>query len=292
MRFGGHETFALRTDWMPKGLALFESNPKAFSDPLVSDELGVGRNMVKSIWHWMGVTELVERTNGKGSHKFTEVGKVILKHDPNFLRKGTWWAMHINLVTDRARTLAWHWLFNHCTRDRFDRIGWLADFEHWMVTSGVRTVSQTTLTRDVACLLSCYAVKVPPEEVDPEDGNESPLRSLDLLMHMGKTDTYQMNRGEKDIPPEIVGYALAAYTGQDEGGHLELPLSKVFADICSPGRTLCLDLDSLGLALDGAERTLSKKQLRTSMLGAERSVQVQAKSRASWLEAFYRRFGA
>jgi hypothetical protein len=51
MRFGGHETFAIREGWLHKGLMLLANHPARVDDNHVADWLGVGRNMGKSIKH-------------------------------------------------------------------------------------------------------------------------------------------------------------------------------------------------------------------------------------------------
>ena len=292
MRFGGHETFAIRADWLPKGLGLIGKEQDAFSHPLVSDRLGVGRNMAKSIRHWLSVTGLVSTTNGRGSTVPTELGKVILEKDPYFLMKGTWWALHINLVTDAKNALVWHWFFNHMSRNRFDREGCIGDLKRWLASGYTKTASVSTLARDLSCLLGCYALKVPPEEVDPEDGTESPLRSLDLVMHMSGTDNYQLNRKLKAIPSEIVGYAFAAASPDEEKSHADIPLPIALSQSNSPGKTLALDMDALNETLAIAEKQLGRRALQVQMLGAERSIRIKNQSRSDWLKLYYRNSGS
>jgi hypothetical protein len=53
MRFGGHETFAIREGWLHKGLRLLADEPHLLADDHAADWLGVGRNMAKSIRHWL-----------------------------------------------------------------------------------------------------------------------------------------------------------------------------------------------------------------------------------------------
>ena len=57
--FGRHETFALRYGWLPKGFQAAVRNPKIFLDDLATVELGVGKNMVKSIRHWLRATQMM-----------------------------------------------------------------------------------------------------------------------------------------------------------------------------------------------------------------------------------------
>ena len=96
MRFGGHQTFYVREGWLAKGLALLLEDASAFDDPFVADQLGVGRNMAKSIEHWLLATGLAtkaerQRRPDRPRLKATELGKIIAKHDPWFLDPGTWW---------------------------------------------------------------------------------------------------------------------------------------------------------------------------------------------------------
>ena len=67
MKFSGHETFAIREGWLHKGLKLLIEEPKKLYDEYVADFLGVGKNMSRSIRHWLEVTGLAERVTSKES---------------------------------------------------------------------------------------------------------------------------------------------------------------------------------------------------------------------------------
>jgi hypothetical protein len=54
MKFSGHETFACRYAWLPKALQAIQSDPRVFADDDEAIvELGVGKNMVRSIRFWV-----------------------------------------------------------------------------------------------------------------------------------------------------------------------------------------------------------------------------------------------
>ena len=90
MLFAAHESFHIREGWLRKGLLGIERNPALFSEAYAGDELGVGRNMVSAIRHWLqaaGLAQaLAETNNGKRTVQFqqTPFAKLILKHDPYF----------------------------------------------------------------------------------------------------------------------------------------------------------------------------------------------------------------
>ena len=116
MRFGGHETFSVREGWLFKGLRMLIEDPDLLGDEFVADHLGVGRNMAKSIRHWLVATELAYRGEGRVHNKtplrVTELGRLVNDHDPYFLEIGTWWALHANLVRNRDDAATWVWFFN------------------------------------------------------------------------------------------------------------------------------------------------------------------------------------
>ena len=66
MKFSGHETFAIREGWLHKGLKLLIEDPELLYDEYVADFLGVGKNMSRSIRHWLDVTGLAQRETGSG----------------------------------------------------------------------------------------------------------------------------------------------------------------------------------------------------------------------------------
>ena len=84
MRFGGHQTFAIRDGWLYKGLQLTKKRPELFSDPDLADWLGVGKNMAKAIRHWLLATGLAEPAidaEGKKILQPTTLGNLIWDKD-------------------------------------------------------------------------------------------------------------------------------------------------------------------------------------------------------------------
>ena len=154
MRFSGHETFAIRDGWLHKGLRLVIEQPKMMLDEHVADWLGVGRNMARSIKHWLVAASLVEELDGKGKgYTPTPLGKLIYKHDRYFAEVGTWWAVHINLVRSKQTTGAWSWFFNSFGETRFER-GFCLD--HYTQYAGLQTKripskKPATSSRSVGC---------------------------------------------------------------------------------------------------------------------------------------------
>ena len=60
--FAGHQTFALRAGWLKKGLDAIEDDPQIFTRDDALVVLGVGKNMVSAIRHWLLATGLARVT--------------------------------------------------------------------------------------------------------------------------------------------------------------------------------------------------------------------------------------
>src|ERR1019366_2997031 len=63
VKYSGHETFACRYAWLPKALQAIQSDPKVFADEdQAMVDLGVGKNMVRSIRFWVEASGMAKPT--------------------------------------------------------------------------------------------------------------------------------------------------------------------------------------------------------------------------------------
>lgn len=295
MRFGGHETFHLRSGWLTKGLMFVASRTgRDLSDPLVADELGVGRNMAKSIKHWVQATGVAQKYSRDSALEITPLGQVLLENDPYLQRDASWWALHINIVTQEAAAVAWSWFFNSYQQDRFDRLGCVEAFARAVESMDVRMPSMKTLSRDVQCLLQSYARPLPLERADPEDALDSPFRMLGLLVFHRDTELFERRQLKRRVPPEVLMYALSKMvasrdqvSGVDE---IDVSLADALSARNSPGRLLGLNIDSLSELVTAAEEELHGAIYR-HMLGGEHMLRVRVGTPESWLSSYFSRTG-
>jgi hypothetical protein len=210
MRFGGHESFAVREGWLSRGLELLTSTPELLTDDHSEDHLGVGRNMAKSIRHWLVASGLAEPNTAAGCPlQASKLGALVRKKDPHFLDSGTWWMLHVNLVGNPDDAFTWNWFFNNWSLQRFDRAPCIEGAKRFAAAKLPRTPSPRTIERDVATLLQSYARPIPARVDDPEDSSESPFQDLGLVLHHGASGYYQMNYDPKPITLQVFGYALS-----------------------------------------------------------------------------------
>ena len=272
MKFSGHETFAIREGWLHKGLKLLIEEPELLYDEYVADWLGVGKNMSRSIRHWLEVTGLAQRVKGKGRQprlKETKLGSLIYERDLYFIDIGTWWALHVNLVNAGDQVFTWSWFFNDFSHSRFERSMCINRLTRDVENLRSRPPSQNTIDRDVACLLQSYARVIPTENKDPEDALECPFVELGLLSNFRTSGYYQVHQGEKEIPIHLLGYALSMVFEEARTGRQDtFPISLREAVTCpsGPGKAFVLTSESLlSLALQAEEVDLNKNiQVRRS----------------------------
>src|SRR5579859_306084 len=62
--FSGHETFTLRHGWLKKAVDAVRADPKVFVNENAMVDLGVGKNMVRSIRHWALAADIVSEAPG------------------------------------------------------------------------------------------------------------------------------------------------------------------------------------------------------------------------------------
>ena len=72
LKFSGHDTFHCRQQWLSKGIKIIENEGfTVFNKPEIAiSKLGVGKNMVQSIQHWLKAFGLL---NDK--HEISELSK-------------------------------------------------------------------------------------------------------------------------------------------------------------------------------------------------------------------------
>lgn len=296
MRFGGHETFAIREGWLHKGLKLLKDSPDMLHDPDCADWLGVGRNMGKSIKHWLLATGLADQAEGHGRDillKVSDLGQLIYDRDPYFLQPGTWWALHVELANCQEHAVTWCWFFNQFSLTRFDRAVCLTNLRtHLELNQPPRVPAQKTLQRDIACLIASYATPIPAEANDPEDADDCPFRELRLMTYSRSTGACSLNTGLKPVPPELLGFAIARapFLGSSGQGSCEVTLREAASRDGGPGKVYVMGPDALFELALSAEQELGPSSLAVAGLGAERTIRIaQREKPCSWLEAYYDR---
>ena len=200
--FAGHETFTCRHYWLKKGLD-HVWNGKKFGDQAIM-ELGVGKNMVRSIRFWIRSFGLLQSES-----PYSEIAKLIFKDDgadPYLEDIGSIWLLHFLLVSCEKASI-YSLVFNHFRKQKLE-------FEPEQILHFLREAcknegvnfNENSLKRDIGVFLNNYTLSQKPKNIEDEfSGLLYELELIDKSYKYGSTQFYRIdNKVRKSLPPEIV----------------------------------------------------------------------------------------
>ena len=274
--FAGHETFTLRSGWLKKAVDGIAGDPQLFGRPDAMVELGVGKNMVRSMRHWALSAGIIEEdpdvAKNRGRQlRVSALGELLFADggiDPFLEQTGTVWLLHYLLASQPEGPTTWYWAFNHLgdlefTPERLiQELGQLADANDW------NRVADTTLERDVSCFIRTY---VPPRRsrtVAVEDTLDCPLNELRLILPLDSDGTYGFARGEKhSLPSSVFAFALMRFWNRVAPDSNTLSFAEIAYEAGSPGRVFKLSESAVVDHMREMDRTTRKAIVFDSTAG-------------------------
>lgn len=261
-RFSGHETFACRFAWLPKAVRLIVSDPAALmDDERAILELGLGKNMVRSLRFWLEAFGVASARGGRwkllpfGETVFGEKG-----HDRYIERVETQWLLHWQLSTTVESPLfAWRHILFRRMRPDFTRLELLAEmrlegqrlgFEH----------SDVTLLQHADVFLHSYLGSL--SSTSPEDALDGPLVDLGLVQRLGRRrggvdriePVFALSRIPiLEIGASMVDYAIANFWKERRAAESVVTFRDLAHAEGSPGATLRLEAEDLRDHLDRSD---------------------------------------
>lgn len=214
--FGRHESFALRFGWLTKGFQAFEEYLENDKDVFTSDDavvkLGVGKNMVYSIRHWLRAAQLVQID--PNTKETTELGEALFSKesgwDPYLEDEATIWLIHWLLATNPEQATSWYWFFNLFHKPEFtsqEVANALVDFSKANIDANY---SATSVKNDSAVLLRSYVQSKGNAKTPVEEALDSPLSLLRLITYSSATKSFQSRLERREnLPLGIFGFAIA-----------------------------------------------------------------------------------
>lgn len=211
MRYSGHESFACRYAWLPKAYRALQTNPLALADDTEAMvELGVGKNMVKSIRFWVEIMG-VASPEGNRAFGLTEFGRAVFSDsgfDPFLEDTRTLWLLHWNIATRIQDPLfAWNVLINRRVYPEFTRSEALDALVRESQRINV-VHSEATLGQHLDVFLHTY-VGSGSKSSPFEDTLDCPLAQLRFIETVGFRQTASLGKHEAvyafnyDTKPEI-----------------------------------------------------------------------------------------
>ncbi len=209
--FSRHESFTLRFGWLTKGFRAFEKDNNIFNNDDAVVTLGVGKNMVNSIRHWLKASKLIIlEPNEK---RITHIGKAIFSDengwDPFLEDEATIWLIHWLISTNPEQATSWYWFFNLFHKPEFTNIeiaNALSEFVNEKINA---QYAASSIKQDVAVLLRTYVQSKKSNQATYEDALDSPLSLLKLISYSPATKSYYSRLERRDnLPIGIFGFAI------------------------------------------------------------------------------------
>lgn len=259
-RFSGHESFVCRYGWLRKLYDAVSDEPLIFSDEeKAMVNLGIGKNMVRSIRFWGEAFGLLEGTPTHG-YRPTGFGRCLLDEgvgiDPYLEDRASLWLLHWK-ITVCANLAAWNVAFH----DMQDHVFTRRRFSELVQLRGRRTNKElvdTTIKQHTDIFFNTYTSADHGKDAQvPEDTLGCPLQELGLVKRSAtetKEDVFMFDIGTKrGLEGKVFFYALLDHWGHVAPAGKTLPLKEIMFGTLSPGAVFKLSEDNVLRYLDEVE---------------------------------------
>lgn len=210
MGYGQHQSFYLRVNWLRKAIRQLREEPKFLFKEEAAEQIGLGKNMVQSLKHWVFAAEIVD---DKTDQTISTFGDLMNSHDPYIEIKDTASIIHYHLVDDKEPCTAWYWFFNHYSIKSSSKEHITNEFLTWINVNETKKPSVNSVKRDIDCLIRLYCEKDKVD--DPEEVIQSPLSIIGLL-HEEKSIVTKRNMRFSDIGLGALMYCLLRFHEKSE----------------------------------------------------------------------------
>lgn len=242
MGYNQHQSFYLRDRWIGKGLNDVRKNPRFLFEDDAFEKLGLGKNMVQSLRHWMDATGIV-RIEGRGKDRgmyLTDLGEWVLEQDPALKHADTVAILHYHIVNDEDMATSWYWYFNIYRETISNKEEALNELLQWVAEKESRKISDNSIKRDIDCLLRMYSSISEPE--DPEEVIISPFARLNLIDEVN--NLYQKSSYRpKQNEIFFFKYILAKYS--EENNYYEIRLEELITNENLPGKIYNMEMSEI-----------------------------------------------
>ena len=274
--FSGHESFICKHFWLKKGYDFINENGDFQYETAVMD-LGVGKNMVNSIEHWMKSYGLLDKSNS-----ITEFSKKIFKErgglDSFIESLATIWLLHYSLIKTNRSSL-YSIFFNDFRKGRTDFTKeQLLSFLKRQIEDETKSVNDNTLNNDISVFIRSYLKpSYKDTKIEIEEDFLSLMIDLDLMKSYksenaeGKiVEWYQVeNKIQVDLPAEVVFFAILDNTNYGKS----ISFQELLNGFNSPGVIFALNEEGLFNKLDTIVNTY--KGITMSVTAGIRELQLK-----------------
>jgi hypothetical protein len=250
-KFSGHDTFHCKEQWILKGVQLIDNQKSIniFKKNEAIPLLGVGKNMVRSIHHWLRAFGVLNKENEISD--FANMLFTTESLDPYLENDGSLWLLQYFLCKTNHSSI-FQLLFSSYFSDKatldFSEYQILNFVNRLLINKGQKEVAEKTFNSDFKVFIRTYVSPAKNEKTVEDDFN-APLLSLNLISDTGRKNmanqtVYRLNRGVQDsISSQIFGYCLL----NEFEGESSVSYDKIRKTV---GSYLCLSNEGLEVLID------------------------------------------
>lgn len=251
---GRHETFTPRYGWLKKGYDRCLENPHVFTDENAIEQLGVGKNMVRSIRYWCMLFRLLEKDEQPGYLRPSEFGRKLLDTetgwDPYLEDPASLWILHWQIFKPPFRAVFWNMAFAYITLPTFT-INELSKAiqDKAAQTQKLKNIAKGSVKRDASCIIRMYA-----SETREHSDIRCPFTELGLIvpaLERGDKERYRFATDAKQTLPDWV-FMSAVFDFADQWfpEQRSLSLQEIAFAPNSPGLAFRLSESECGQRID------------------------------------------
>lgn len=213
MRFSGHDTFHCKEQWLLKGIQLLDSQPNKsiLKSESAIFELGVGKNMVRSIRYWLRSFSLINDEDEFSSYsKYLFINK---QYDPYLESPSTLFILQY-LLTSKEYASIFHLVFKEFFKDKtsleFSETQLTVYIKRVLNELGIKKFTEKTIRSDFKVFIRTY-VSPKKNAKTIEDDFSAPLLELKLISDTGRKNDLNQSvyRINKTVRPELSEFAFA-----------------------------------------------------------------------------------
>lgn len=295
-KFSGHQTFAFRYGWLEKGVRGVLEHPDLFSREDAIVILGVGKNMVDSIRHWCGVTQLIEEDGERRASgpalRVSAIGRHLLDDggwDPFLEDDASLWLIHWLLVSQPMIGTTWQIAFSLFQRPDFTKRE-LVDYVATFADKQGVDVNRSSLARDIDCFIRTYtSPRSTAKHLIAEETFDCPLQELNLIQASPDGELYRFSVGAKPtLPSAIFAYALAQHFDAARAGRNTMSVQECLYGPGSPGQAFKLDENTLVAHIEELEQITRGKVALDETAGLKQIYRREEMDALKILEDYYR----
>ncbi len=275
LKFSGHQTFPVRYGWIFKIIKEIKAQKSINSSLNIEEQMismGMGKNMVLSVRHWVKVLNLIKPSNqDRIEYELNDVAVLLFGQDINdegkdlYLDKiGSIWLLHWlsqSIAQYKAELNTARWFFNYFNGYQFDKAQLSKDIT-LSLANHKKEITEATLKKDIDCFIQTYSHKYATGISVTEDSFLSPFSELGLIVQKDNKHYISELSSRKSLPIQVFTYALVDYFQRKQKNHKgsiistenTLSFDSLLNDVGSPGRIFRLTSSGLSEKLDEVER--------------------------------------